>query len=91
MPAIVAIGTTQADSADIVIPAGGKATLSLFGATGPSVPQGAVALIQRKASNNAYITEQVLTTMTSSLVLDAEGTWRVRREANPVAFGVDQN
>jgi hypothetical protein len=91
MPQIIPIGTTQADSADIVIAAGAKATISLFAAAGPSIPQGAVALIQRKASNAQYFTDSVLTNFSPATIVEAEGTYRVRREANGVGFGVDQN
>jgi hypothetical protein len=91
MAAIIASGTTQAESADIVRAAGADpATLAIVANVGTATV-GMVALIQKKGSDNAWYTVGELNRNTPALELTGTGTFRVQRQATSVAFAVDQD
>jgi hypothetical protein len=54
MSVLIAIGTTAANSADVSVAAGKTVVFSLFDANGSGVNIGALAFLQKKASNNVY-------------------------------------
>lgn len=91
MAQIIASGTTQASSSDFTITTGQPARISLFSAAGPSLPQGCVAWLQVKGSNNQYFTVDVLSTQQPALTVIAPGVYRVNKQASTTAFGVDQS
>jgi hypothetical protein len=93
MTAIVAVGTTQADSADITVPAGSSTVLSLQPAAGVPLSGSERAEIRYKVGTE-YITigslrgdqlDQRVKLLTAGL---AGITYRVRKFAGP-AFGID--
>ncbi len=92
MAELIASGTTQADSADFTVAVGTPARISLFNATGAQVGGGS-AYIQYKASNGGYFDFPAggLDGFNQSITLSAPGTYRVRKLASSVAFGVDKD
>lgn len=87
MAQILAASTAETTSSDIVVSA--AAVFSLFSTNGAR-PLGS-AQIQKKASNNAYITIGSLSDATPVQVLSAAGTYRVVKSGSSVATGVDQD
>jgi len=87
MTEICTFNTDEEDSTDIVLADGASITISLFGAS--TIPQGCTALIQQKQSNGAYLTKDAIYTEDPVRVLQANGTWRVRKLASSIACGVD--
>jgi hypothetical protein len=86
MAALLATGTTAAQSADFTL-AGESSTLFLV-STASVLPQSSCD-IQIKGANLVYQTIGTLTTATPCLVLSAPGTYRVSRLAGP-DVGVDR-
>jgi len=93
MAQIIASGTTDQSSADIVVAAGAQATISLFWTT---QPRSCNVKIDIKGSNGSYMEFQSMNQNSQPLVIDGPGTFRVRRLAagevpqDDTAFGVDQ-
>jgi hypothetical protein len=90
--AIVASGTTQANSSDFTLAAGTPATLSLFTASGVFANDMA-ATVFKKDSGGVYraLKGGDLTAMRPELVLDGPGEFRVTKYASVVACGVDRD
>lgn len=93
MAQIIASGTTDATSSDIVVTS--PVTISLFWSATPPLPKCAIARIDVKGSNGAYMELGMVTQTLPAVSIVAPGTYRVRRVAadNPadaIAFGVDQ-
>ena len=95
MPQLLPTGTTQADSTDITLASGVSTVISLFAASGVSIPLEPQALIQRKGSNGIYRTLSGATGILSGswleIVIGGPGTFRVRKLASAVAVGVDRD
>lgn len=72
---LLAVGTTDANSADLVVAAGSTNTVCLKGYT-----QNALCVVQLKDDGGAYIAVDELTSSKPRLVLPP-GTWRVSRMA----------
>lgn len=90
MAELIASGTTEADSADFILTAGGSATLYLKDAAGSAVAPLSTAEVQIK-SGTEYFTIGTLNIQNPAQVLTAVGTFRVRRMASATAFGVDKD
>jgi len=89
MAELIASGTTEANSSDIVIADGESTTLFLKSGTGGPIVNGAMASVQIKSSGAHYFTIGSLDHYNPAKVIQAPGTFRVVRHANAVAFGVD--
>ncbi len=91
MANLIAAGTAQADSADVVI-ALTPATFSLMDTVGssPVMPSRVAALIQIKTSGGAYLTVAQIDSDTPMRSISAAGTYRVRKLPTATAVGVDQ-
>ena len=85
--------TTAANSADFTVAVGTPVRISLFNAAGGQLANDAFAFVEYKASNNQYFgaPEGGLDSFNQSLLLSAPGTYRVRKGAAAVAFGVDKD
>lgn len=85
---VLAVGTAQATSADIVVAAGTPTTLSLAGRSA-----GSKVHIQIKDSTGAYYTIGELNDVAPARMVAAPGTYRLYREACSTAqqCGVDQS
>ena len=82
MPAqILAIGTSDASSADVVVAAGTPLTVCLKDAAGPIVSGGARVQIQLKADNAEYFTIDALSQAKPAVVISGAGTYRFTRKA----------
>lgn len=92
MAQLIASGTTEANSADIVVAAGTPTTISLFNADGVFGNDVAATVFQ-KSSGGVYrpVLGGNLTAQKPALVIDAPGTFRVKKYASTVAFGVDRD
>lgn len=90
MPEIIAVTTTQADSADFTIVAGTEATFLLKGGTAEGMPRGAAANIQAK-SGTQYVTVGAIDSENPMAIVSAAGVFRVRKLASATAVGVDKN
>lgn len=93
MAELIATGVAQADSADIVLADGAVATIGLFAAAGVSLSPDTKAVIQRKASNSQYYTvpEAELYPAKTAVQINGPATYRVRKFASAVSFGVSQD
>lgn len=85
---ILSIGTAAANSSDITLAEGESATLSLKDNSGPEMRRGGIVVIQIKDDAGLYFDFQTLSVNNSPLVLDAVGTFRVRRVDTGVPVGV---
>lgn len=82
MPAeLLAIGATDASSADQVVAAGGSLTVALKDAAGPEIDGVPVVLIQLKDNAGQYFTIDTLSVHKRAVVIVAPGTYRVSRLA----------
>ena len=90
MAELIAVGTAQADSADFTNTSGTDLAIFLKTAASQTLPNDAKALIQVKSSEGAYFDIGVLTAVEPMRLLSAPGTFRVRRLACAVGFGVDK-
>ncbi len=88
MTQLIASSTAAADSADFSVATGVSSTLSLF-FVGEAISPLASAIIQRKDSAGNYSTIGQIDGGTPSKVLSSAGTFRVRKRAFTVSFGVD--
>lgn len=92
MAALIAVGTTQVDSADFTLAAGTTTTLFLVDAVAQALlPNNLDAVIQIKSAGAIYKTIGSLTSASPVLVLAAAGTFRVRKHGSVAPFGIDQN
>lgn len=90
MTELIPVGNTDANSDDFnVTGTSGPATLFLKTADGANVPSDAVALVQAK-TDDLYFTIGQITASEPCKVLDATGTFRVRRPGCTSPFGVEQ-
>lgn len=78
---ILAVGTTAADSSDVVVAAGATLAVSLKDAAGPNVLGGALVHIALKDDAGQYFRFDRLTTGRPALALVAPGTYRFSRVA----------
>ena len=78
---VLAIGTTAANSSDIVIAAGSQVVLALKDAAGPAITSGGYVKIQMKADSGEYFDIDELTAQRAALVVVGAGTFRVSRVA----------
>jgi predicted RecA/RadA family phage recombinase len=82
MPAeILAVNTTAADSADIVVAAGDILTVALKDAAGPKVEAGCNVLIFLKDDAGQYFQIGALDYVNRCLVITGPGTYRFSRLA----------
>lgn len=79
---ILAVGTTAADSADVVVAAGSELTVGMKDAAGTTVLGGATVKILLKDDAGQYFEIGELNASRPALVL-ASGTWRFSRPAGP--------
>lgn len=91
MAEIIASGTTEATSSDIVLADGASTTIFLKSGTGGPIVNDAVAGVQIKSSGGHYFTIGTLDKDGPAKVIQAPGTFRVIRYANAIAFGVDRD
>lgn len=92
MATLIPASTTQFDSVDIPLTEGQTATLALMPAAGQPLLNGCHAEIQRKTGTD-YITIGELHSYPLEeriKVLNAKGTYRVRKLAGP-NFGIDKD
>lgn len=89
MAEIIASGTTEANSSDIIVADGASTTVFLKSGTGGQIVNGASATVQIKSSGGHYFPIGSLDQYNSAKVIQAPGTYRVVRHANGSAFGVD--
>lgn len=88
MAELIAIGTTDVNSADFTLTNGDTASLSLKAATAV-LPEGE-ARILLKTSNSLYVDIGKLDKNQPLLVLTAPGTFQVLRRACVTGIGVDK-
>lgn len=77
---ILAIGDTDATSADVVVAAGASLTVCLKDNSGPFIGGNACVHIQIKADNGQYFTIDTLRPARSALVISGAGTYRFVRK-----------
>lgn len=90
MAELIASGTAEADSADFTLAAGEQVTLFLKDAAGTTVNPHGVAQVHIKSADGEYFMIGKIDTSQPAAVLSAPGTYRVRRLAAAVAYGVDK-
>jgi hypothetical protein len=90
MAELIATGTAQADSADFALTDGQSTTIFLKDAAGTTVPPLCNAAVQIKSADLEYFTVGTIDGLTPAKVLQAPGTYRVRKHASADAFGVDR-
>jgi hypothetical protein len=89
---ILASGTTEAASSDIVIASGGSATVLVVDANGPMVDPNVALDVQMKASNGEYFNIGVLNRDNLFCQqIAAPGTYRVFRHGCQFAIGVESS
>lgn len=93
MANLIAVGVAQANSADFPLIAGQSTTLSLTCAAGTVMPPAPVCMarIQILGSGGAYVDFGQIDGLNPIKVLTAIGTFRVVKNASPVAFGIDRD
>lgn len=97
MANVLASGTADAVSTDIVVAAGAAATVSLIYTNPAQPPTSATGIIKQKGSDGLYyeMPNGRLTIHNSPRVLDGPGTYQVARvgsvNISGQAFGVDSN
>lgn len=77
---VLAVGSTAADSSDVVVAAGSTLTVALNDAAGPDTPYPAEVDVLLKDPAGQYFRVDKLTPAKPALVL-AAGTWRFSRVA----------
>lgn len=88
---LIAVGNTQANSADITVAAGTPVTVFLKNGGASEVLDSAARCdIQVKGSGGFYYTIGRLDGTDPIKVIDAPGTYRISKYAGP-SFGVDQS
>ena len=90
MAELIATGRAQADSSDFTLADGQSTTIFLKDASYDSVPAQCAANVQIKSADSVYYTIHVITARCPAIVLDAPGTYRVRKQASITTFGVDR-
>lgn len=75
---ILAVGTTQANSSDVVVSAGNELTVALKDAAPPTVDGNALVDVQLKDDANNYFNADLMDSSRPALVIGA-GTWRFSR------------
>lgn len=80
---ILAVGTTAADSADVVVAAGDQLTVCLKDAAGPRLAANAMVHILLKDDAGEYFRVDALSTARPAVVIAAAGTYRFSRPAGP--------
>jgi hypothetical protein len=83
---IIPVGTSEINSADLVVTAAAPLTVLLAGHTDATC----TAQVQIKDSTLAYTTIATLSGSNKYMLLSAPGTYRVKRPLCAKAFGVDQ-
>lgn len=78
---ILAVGTTAASSADVIVASGESLTVCLKDAEGPSIGSYARVQIQLKADSGQYFTIDTLSQAKLAVVIQAAGTYRFARSA----------
>lgn len=78
---LLAIGTTDANSADVVVASGSQLTVCLKDADGAVVGKYAHVQIQLKADNGQYFKVDELTFARPAVVISGAGTYRFVRKA----------
>lgn len=93
MAELIATGTAQADSADVVLSDGASATIGLFAAAGVSITGDCKAVVERKASNNEYygLPDGTLGVGKREVQILGPATYRVRKYVSGVSFGVSKD
>lgn len=90
MPAeLIAVGTTDANSADVTVAAGAPVSVFLKGTAGAYVDPQARCVVEAKTAAGAYQLVGELVGQQRGLVIDAPGIYRIRKFAGP-SFGVEQ-
>lgn len=84
---ILPVGTTAADSADVVVASGNQLTVCLKDAAGPKVAGGALVLILLKDDAGQYFRVDALDAAKPAVLIVAAGTYRFSRLAG-VSCGV---
>ncbi len=89
---ILAAGTTEATSADIVLTEGQSATLFLTGAAGLNAPDSASVELQFKRADNSYVTVYRMGALGNSATAKVDGpvTLKVSRSLGTIAVGVER-
>lgn len=77
---ILAVNTTAADSADVVVAANEELTVALKDAAGPTIDQNAIVDVKLKDDAGLYFRVTTLEHDKPALVITA-GTWRFSRRA----------
>jgi hypothetical protein len=77
---ILAVGTADADSPDVVIAAGESLTVALKDATGPVVASGCIVDILLRDDAGQYFLIDTLTVHQPAVVISAAGTYRFSRK-----------
>ena len=86
---ILAVGTADANSADVVIAADSSLTVAPKDATGPVVASGAIVDILLKDDDDQYFLIDTLTVHKPAVVISAPGTYRFsRKNRGSAACGV---
>lgn len=89
MAALIASTAGQVDSADFTLTGTGT-TLAFVSADG-SIPRDAQAAIQYKSAAGQYTTVDTLSSSVPALVLNATGTFRVRKYTSASSIGIDRD
>lgn len=92
MAELIATGTAQDDSSDFTLADGQSTTIFLKEKDTfyDSLPAQCAANVQIKSADSVYYTIHVITDRCPAIVLDAPGTYRVRKQASITTFGVDR-
>lgn len=86
---ILAVGTTDADSSDVVIASGESLTVALKDAAGPVVASGSIVDILLKDDAGEYFLIDTMTVHKPAVVINAAGTYRFsRKNRGTAACGV---
>ena len=90
MAELIASGTAEFDSVDFTLAAGDQVTIFLKNTPGTVVNPKGVAQVFIKSSENNYYLVGVVDLSFPAKVIQAPGTYKVRRMASDVAYGVDK-
>lgn len=92
MANLIAVGTTPADSADVVLIATDTVLINLFmnDTNVEQISPDCAASLQVKASNGSYQQVAVLNAANPAQLISGPGTYRVRKKGSTNSCGVDK-
>jgi len=91
MAELLAVGTTEADTAEFTIADGQRKTLFIKPASGTAVPEGAPYVLKQKTSGATFVEHLTFTASDCPFNINGNGTFIVTRLASVYSTGLDGN